>query len=118
MPAQPQVQSVVVSPSTAGQISIIPPTFLERWGVAFVATAGSWMLLVGSGLLIYYFSRQPGFPITAGLTPDQIRDVLASQKQASDQLHDSIGYVFYLLVTKTALPLVTLLLGYLFGKKS
>jgi hypothetical protein len=34
------------------------------------------------------------------------------------QFRDPVGYVFDLTVTKTVLPIVTLLLGYLFGKKS
>jgi hypothetical protein len=36
---------------------------------------------------------------------------------ATNQGRDSLTYIFDLLVTKTAMPLVTLLLGYLFGRR-
>lgn len=113
-----QPGDVAISLADAGKISIAPPTFLERWGVVFVACAGSWILLVGTGVLVYYLALQPGFPATAGLTAEQARDVLALHTQVADQWRASVGYVFDLLVTKTTLPIVTLLLGYLFGKKS
>lgn len=76
----PQVQNVVVSPANAGVISIVPPTFLERWGVVFVAFAGGWILLVGSGILIYFLRNQPAFPNLVGLSPDQAKDVLSIHK--------------------------------------
>lgn len=109
---------VSISATSAGEITIAPPTFLERWGVVFVAVAGAWILLVATGLLIYYLRDLPGMPPTSSLTADQVRDALAVHKQVADQWRDSVGYVFDLLVTKTTLPIVTLLLGYLFGKKS
>ena len=37
-------------------------------------------------------------------------------KSLVDQYRDTISFVFDLVVTKTILPLITLLLGYLFGK--
>lgn len=112
----PQNLDVVVSPAAAGNISIAPPTFLERWGVFFVACTGGWILLVGSGILIYFLRNQPAFPNLAGLTADQAKDALNLHKQLYDQWRDSLTYIFNLLVTNTTLPLVTLLLGYLFGK--
>jgi len=106
----------VVSDTKAGEISIVPPTFLEKWGIVFVACAGGWILLVGSGILIFFLSHQPTLPSLAGLAADQAKDVLNLHKQLYEQGRDSMTYIFDLLVTKTALPLVTLLLGYLFGK--
>jgi hypothetical protein len=114
-PAQ-SVQNVVISPTDVGKVSIAPPTFLERWGVVFVACAGGWILLAGSGILIYFLLNQPALPSLAGLAPDQAKEVLGIHKQLYDQWRDSLTYIFDLLVTKTILPLVTLLLGYLFGK--
>jgi hypothetical protein len=116
MNGQPQVENVEISATDDGEISIVPPTFLERWGVVFVACAGGWILLVSSGILIHFLRNQPSFPNVSGLSPDQAKDALAVYKQLCDQSRDSLTYIFDLLVTKTALPLVTLLLGYLFGK--
>ena len=110
------IGSHVVSDTKAGEISIVPPTFLEKWGIVFVACAGGWILLVGSGILIYFLCHQPALPSLAGQTAEQAKEVLNLHKQLYDQWRDSLTYIFDLLVTKTALPLVTLLLGYLFGK--
>jgi hypothetical protein len=107
---------VEISPTSAGKISLGPATFLEKWGIVFVAWAGGWILLVGSGILIYFLRHQPALPSLAGLTAEQAKEVLNLHKQLYDQWRDSLTYIFDLLVTKTALPLVTLLLGYLFGK--
>jgi hypothetical protein len=108
----------VVSLPDVGEVVVAPPTFLERWGVVFVACTGGWILLVGTGLLIYFLHYQPALPSLAGLTVDQARDVLITHKQLVDQWRDSLNSIFDLLVTKTALPVVALLLGYLFGKKA
>jgi hypothetical protein len=43
--------------------------------------------------------------------------ILELHKSATDQFRDSLSFVFDLMVIKTVLPLVTLLLGYLFGSK-
>ena len=110
------VGEVVVSPPDPGEISLAPPTFLERWGVVFLAFAGGWILLAGSGILIYFLLNQPPSPNLAGLTTDQAKDALAVHKQLYDQWRDSLTYIFDLVISETALPLVTLLLGYLFGK--
>lgn len=109
-------ESVVISTTEVGQITIAPPTFLERWGVVFLAWAGGWILAIGSALLIYFFWKQPSLPNTAGQTADQITQALNIHKQLSEQWSDSLTHIFDLLVTKTVLPIVTLLLGYLFGK--
>jgi hypothetical protein len=81
----PQVENVKISPTNAGEISIVPPTFLERWGVVFVAFAGGWILLVGSGILIYFLRNQPALPSLAGLTADQAKDALSNYKQLYEQ---------------------------------
>jgi H+/Cl- antiporter ClcA len=82
----------------------------------FLAFAGGWILLVVTALLIYLFWKQPAFPSVAGQTPEQVTQALSVHKQLSDQWSESLTKVFDLLVTKTVLPIVTLLLGYLFGK--
>ena len=99
-----------------GQVYLAPPTFLERWGVIFVAWVGFWILAVSTALIAYFIVKHPQPPVLAGLTADQSRDVLAAQKLVEDQWRESLTYVFDLTVTKTALPIATLLLGYLFGR--
>jgi hypothetical protein len=116
MQQQPGPENVDISATEIGQITIAPPTFLERWGVVFLACAGGWILAVGSALLIYFFIKQPAFPSTAGQTADQVTQALSVHKQLSEQWSESLINIFDLLVTKTVLPIVTLLLGYLFGK--
>ena len=109
-------RTVTVSEASVGTIQIAPPSFLERWGVIFLAVFGIWIVLVGTIILVYFLWRQPLPPTLAGLSGDQLQTTLAAHKALSDQWRDNLNYIFDLLVTKTALPLVTLLLGYLFGK--
>ena len=115
MSTPPQFQEVEVTTARVGNAK--DPTFLERWGVVFVAWVGGWILLVGSGMLVYFLLHQPVQPNLAGLSVDQIQGALSSHKQLLDQWRDSLTFIFDLLVTKTALPILTLLLGYLFGKR-
>jgi hypothetical protein len=116
MPEAHGPEDVDISETQVGEITIAPPTFLERWGVVFLAFAGAWILLVGSALLIYFFFKQPAFPSMAGQNADQIAQQLSIHKQLSEQWSEELTQIFDLLVTKTVLPIVTLLLGYLFGK--
>ena len=112
--ASPEI--VRVSAADIGSVQIVPPSFLERWGVIFLACFAFWIIVVGTIILSYFLSHQPPTPGLNGLTPDQVRDVLNNYKLLDEQWRDSLNYIFDLLITKTALPLVTLLLGYLFGK--
>ncbi len=100
----------------AGNLESAPPTFLERWGVVFVACTGGWILFVSTAMLVYFVFQRPVFPSLAGLTADQIRSTIEVRKLAEDGWRDSVSYLFDLMVTKTALPILTLLLGYLFGR--
>ena len=99
-----------------GEVHLAPPIFLERWGVIFVAWVGAWILAVSTALIVYFIVKHPALPILTGLTAEQSRDALAAQKLVEDQWRDSLTYVFDMTVTKTVLPIATLLLGYLFGR--
>ncbi len=112
--ATPEI--VQVSASDIGSVQLAPPSFLERWGVIFLACFAFWIIVVGTIILTYYLGHQPVSPSLNGLTADQVRDALNNYKLLDEQWRDSLNYIFDLLITKTALPLVTLLLGYLFGK--
>jgi hypothetical protein len=118
-PNSPQVVSIPVSGSAGiGDLSISPPTFLEKWGVAFVAVGGVWMLCECVAILWYYLHHLPPPPVQiSGLSSDQYKANLDLHRVATDQFRDSVSFVFDLTVTKTVLPLLTLLLGYLFGSK-
>lgn len=115
-PEEARAEQVIVSSSSVGTVTLAPPTFLERWGVYFLAVAGSWILLVGILILVIYLWKGPAFPNPAAMTADQFRDAMAVHNAAEEQWRASLTTIFDLLVTKTVLPLCTLLLGYLFGK--
>ena len=93
------------------------PTFLKRWGTIFLACAGIWVISVGTFTLVYYFRTKPILPNLDALTADHAREVLSLHKDVYEQWWVSLTSLFDLLVTKTVLPIITLLLGYLFGKK-
>jgi len=115
----PPQETIAVSGSTGiGQYEITPPTFLEKWGVVFVSVGGIWMLGVCVALMWYYLAHLASPPTQAAFTKiDDYKAFLEVHKTAADQFRDSLSFVFDLMVTKTVLPLITLLLGYLFGSK-
>jgi hypothetical protein len=101
---------------SSGEVKIAPPTFLEKWGVIFVAVAGLWILCIGSWLLFAYLHHAPSLPNTSGMSAEQVKQAIATHRDLSSEWLNEFTPVFDLLVTKTTLPLITLLLGYLFGK--
>ena len=117
-PNPPQVTIPVGGLTGIGQLTLVPPTFLEKWGVAFVSVGGFWMLSVCVAMLWFYLAHLSLPPAqTANTQPEDYKKLLELHKTATDQFRESLGFVFDLLVTKTVLPLLTLLLGYLFGSK-
>ena len=119
MPLQPAPLSAVerIEPAEAGSINRVQPaSFLERWGTIFVAVGLIWMIGVATGLMVYFLMHLPQLPSTGGFSPIQVKDALDIHKQLYDQYRQSLTDIFDLLVTRTVLPIVTLLLGYLFGK--
>ena len=103
-----------VSLTDYGDVSM---SALDRWGTQFVWWAGAWILIVASVLLADYLWKQPTLPNTANLNSDQIKEALSTYHALTEELQKSLSSLFDLLVTKTALPVVTLMLGYLFGKR-
>jgi hypothetical protein len=76
------------------------------------------MLSVCIAMLWYYLTHLQVVPAqTSTMTAANYKDLLDGHKAASDQFRDSMSFAFDLMVTKTILPLLTLLLGYLFGSK-
>ena len=61
-------------------------------------------------------THQPPVPNLNGLPADQVKSALENHKLLLDQWHESLNETFDLLITKTAVPIATLLLGYLFGR--
>ena len=117
-PNPPQVTIPVGGSTGIGQLTIARPTFLERWGVVFVSVGGLWMLGVCVAMMWYFLAHLSLPPIqTPATKPEDYKALLDLHKTATDQFRDSMNFVFDLMVTKTVLPLLTLLLGYLFGSK-
>jgi len=101
-----------------GNVTIVPPTFLEKWGVVFVAVGGGWMLSVCIAMLWYYLAHLSLPPaLTSAVKPEDYKALLDLHKTATDRFRDALNFAFDLMVTKTILPLLTLMLGYLFGSK-
>ena len=104
-PNPPQVTIPVSGSAGIGNLTITPPTFLEKWGVVFVAVGGLWMLGVCVAMLSYYLSHLPLPPAeTSTLKPEDYKSILDLHKTASDQFRDSLNFAFDLMVTKTILP--------------
>ncbi len=115
-PAALRPRTAETSEIDVGAVKTEPPSFLERWGVVFLAWIGGWILLTGTALVAYFLVHQPPSPKLDGLSGDQVKSALENHKLLLDQWHESLNNVFDLLITKTAVPIATLLLGYLFGR--
>lgn len=118
-PSAPEKVTIPVGGSAGiGTLTITPPTFLEKWGVVFVSVGGVWMLLLCGAILWYYLAHLTAPPaLPPNTTAADYKAVLDAHKTATDQFRESVSFAFDLMVTKTILPLVTLLLGYIFGSK-
>jgi hypothetical protein len=118
VPSPPQVTIPVSGSAGFGNLTITPPTFLEKWGIVFVSVGGLWMLGVCVAMLWYYLCHLPlPLALTSTSKPEDYKALLDLHKTGIDQFRDSLNFAFDLMVTKTILPLLTLLLGYLFGSK-
>ena len=109
-------ERVQISESRVGEIKIAPPTYLERWGIYLVALLIVWILAVGTLLLYAYLRHLPALPNASSLKPEEIKSALDVHAHLREEWFAEFTPVFDLLVTKTTLPIATLLLGYLFGK--
>ena len=58
--ASPEI--VRVSAADIGSIQLAPPSFLERWGVIFLACFAFWIIVVGTIILSYFLYHQPAAP--------------------------------------------------------
>ena len=83
-----------------------------------MAVGGVWVLSVCVAMLWYYLSHL-SFPpqLTTTVNTNDYKTILDLRKTSNDQFRDSLNFAFDIMVTKTVLPLLTLLLGYLFGSK-
>ncbi len=99
-----------------GEVRPIPPTFIELWGVVLLGLTLGFALVFAAILLVYYLRHLPAMPSQTGAAAGDIKAALDLHKSLIDQYRDTVSFIFDLVVTKTLLPLITLLLGYLFGK--
>lgn len=86
-----QPKTVDVSSTGVGTFQTVPPSFLERWGVVFLAWVGGWILVTATGLAVYALAHQPAAPNLNGLTSDQVKSALEDQKLLLDQWHESLN---------------------------
>ena len=95
-----------------------PAPFLVRWNTIFAAVGLAWVFAVAAAALIYYLAHLPAQPSVAGMNAAQAKETLDTYTEVYNQYKQSFTDVFDLLVTRTVLPIVTLLLGYLFGRQA
>ncbi|WP_419804438.1 hypothetical protein [Terriglobus sp.] len=108
-----------IEPEDKGQFKDLQPApFLVRWNTIFVAVGLLWVFVVAASALVYYLWHLPPQPSVAGMSAAQAKETLDTYTQVYNQYRQSFTDVFELLVTRTVLPIVTLLLGYLFGRQA
>jgi hypothetical protein len=111
-----QVNTVEIPVSEAGSTQSVPPTFLEGLGGQILVWSGLWVLITSTALIILFIVKLPAMPGYVNLPPEEFKTELANYKQLCEVFLNPIKDIFDITVTKTVIPIVTLLLGYLFGK--
>jgi hypothetical protein len=93
------------------------PTTIDWWAFVSLCFIGVVVLIMCVyGAYDLFFKLEPGLPRIRG---DTLADVQASvnrHKLIEEELRAPYWSFFDLIVSRTLLPLVTLLMGYLFGK--
>jgi hypothetical protein len=95
MPELTTVLEIAGPANGAGDVrgmSILTPTFLERWGVTFVSVSGGWMLGVGIFMLVYHFRHMHPAPTTDARYDQTLHEL---HKTATDRYRTLVSVVFW-----------------------
>ena len=118
------VGSVQRTPATeaiaaGGSVQRAPATELEEWATWIIVGLILFVLLLLSADLYHIlFVIDPSLPRIAGNDPDSLAKSANMYKIAAEQLRAPYWDLFTGLLDKAIVPLITLLVGYVFGKKS
>ena len=118
MSTEPTVPQTVIDVKDIGSAKAVKPSFMEFWGtIAFFILLG---LLICTSFYVMWKFNHVDLPMSLPGTddPEKVRIAVANHKLINEEGHASLWDLFDLLMTKTAIPLITLLMGYLFGKRA
>lgn len=102
-----------------GSVQRTPATELEEWATWIIIGLILFVLLLLSADLYHIvFAIDPSLPRIAGNDPDSLGKSASMYKIAAEQLRAPYWDLFTGLLDKAIVPLITLLVGYVFGKKS
>jgi hypothetical protein len=102
-----------------GTVQRTPATELEKWAAWILAGLILFvLLLLITDLCHILFVIDPSLPRIAGNDPESLAKSANTYKIAAEQLRAPYWDLFTGLLDKAIVPLITLLVGYLFGKKS
>ncbi len=103
----------------AGTLSV-KPTFVQKAGFYLAIGVGGLITVFTIGLLFFLAAHYPAMPVKG---PDNLNDLSDAEavqryKDLSEVAIKSTQTLFQTVVTQALLPVLTLILGYLFGKGS
>ena len=105
--------------SAGGSVKRTPATELEEWATWIIVGLILFVLLLLSADLCHIlFVIDPSLPRIAGNDPESLAKSAQMYKIAAEQLRAPYWDLFTGLLDKAIVPLITLLVGYIFGKKS
>jgi len=93
------------------------PTALDKWAFSLLCWTGITVLLFCLyGVYDLHQIIEPKLPDMKGSTVAEVQAAVNQHKLISEELRAPFLSTFDLIVTRTLMPFVTLLTGYLFGK--
>jgi hypothetical protein len=117
-PGESQGVVVISEEREIGPVTSVRPLEpLQRAALWVALGVGVMILLVGAPLAIAWVTGGPPAPKLEGLTPEVAKAVI-EQYRALVQIHDEAARArFDEIVLKALLPILTLVLGYVFGSQ-
>ena len=114
-----QVSAAEVLSQGGADQPVLPYTYLQITGVRLALAVGGLAAFIVVSLLVYWICTvPPALTPPAGSDPDKLRQLVELQKQLQDAHLEPVLKIFDNLVVKCLLPLLTTILGYIFGSQT
>ena len=95
----------------------VQPTFVQRAGLWLAAGVGALIALVTLGVLVFLWVHSPPMPQAASLKDAVVaKETLANYKELSGIAIKGAQDVFTTIGVSALLPVLTAILGYIFGR--
>ena len=107
----------ITSIPLVGTLTRNKATEIEKWAfVLLCVTLGFVLLFCGFGLCDLFWKVEPALPAISGNNINEVQAAVNAHRLIAEEMRAPLAQAYDLLITRTLLPIATLLLGFLFGK--